>query len=434
VDKAILPDLSAFRWKTLKGDSRFVRELTGTDYPVASIDISPDGRWLAIEWAVGYKFQSVLTIAAIIDTQGDQHRWITTEHFGYEGLNWLPDGRLLWVDEEGAVLLGNGQSTRTLHSPEPMSSIRYLTDDIAFANSTDNLALWRVQPASDQWEKIEGISGSTDFGVARDGSYILAFRPPDVWRIPTRLATPPTLLPNLQVDILGRDSGSLWPTQLPWPIQLANSPYWFNALTVQNENKTAEVEGFIVNPDNGKVLTPTDLQLSEKYQVTGYEPSSDGKWLVVWLKDSLSQNQMSIYVTPSDQLTAGKIIDNVRVAGWHDSPPILVINNEENNTLSLAHLPLTDDTEIVPLDHAGKFLADLSDSLLATDSTEAARILQFDFDGNLLSTVDLSKEYDLFTVVAGAQNRVYLGASKGQVNTDGTCSTKHTLIELEMKP
>lgn len=187
-----LPELSALRWETLAVNGHEVRQVAGLDYPVFPLDLSPDGKWLMVAFEI--EKSTGRAAMAVMDTQAEAHWWLNTQTFFfspyfadypylYPGLypRWLPDGRLLWVDEAGKVLVWDGQNRRDLDAPEPMGHVVYASDGIAFARSVRDADLWRVDLASDVWEKVTtsrppevGALGGY-FILAHDGSYALAF-------------------------------------------------------------------------------------------------------------------------------------------------------------------------------------------------------------------------------------------------------------------
>jgi hypothetical protein len=84
--------------------------------------------------------------------------------------------------------------------------------------------------------------------------------------------------------------------------------------------------------------------------------------------------------------------------------------DETADSLSVAALPLRDDSAGMVLNGAGQLLATLPGSLITTAPDGSAELLQFDLDGTLLNRLDLLPEYELVLHGLGENGRFYLGA------------------------
>ncbi len=417
-----------------------MRHLAGLDYPVFPLDLSPDGRWLMVAFVIGEITGRAATVA--IDTQGDAHWWMNTRaHFFpyyfvaypylYSSLypRWLPDGRLLWVNQVCKVFVWDGQNRRELSAPVPVYPVywvEYASKGIAFAHAWGG-GLWRVDLAFERWEEVTthrpprlGTLGNAI--LAYDGSYALAFQADQtaaqMWRIPAEMGTLAEPLPDIQgwVDVPGHGGPSGPPST-----HLAGTSYWLLNVGI----------AIVVNERDGNVITAEDLHLPEGYYILDYYASPDGRWLAVTITDNREQSweQPDVYLTPATDLTAGRIVEGVSVAGWHTDTPAVIFRNHVTGALSVTRLPLIDATPGAPLDNAMSPLATLPNMVFAVDAASPARLLQFDLDGNLLSTLDLSAQYDLIRIGTGAADRVFLGVMRSQDDT-GT----HALVEWTIEP
>jgi len=436
----VLPDLSTLRWESLMVDGQRVRQLTGLDYPIIPVDPSPDGRWLvvALELVKGTGRAAM----AVIDTQGDAHWWMNTDTFffadyfvdyPYLRTHWLPDGRLLWVNEARKAFVGDRQNRRDLGALEPIEYIEYLSDGIAFAQDEDG-DLWRVELASARWEQVttprpreEGQLGHY-FVIAEDRSYALSFTRQKLWRVSARMGTPPELLAAIHVETIGA-GGPLGPPS----VQLANSSYWLLSLPIMGEGGVGS-GGLVVNEHDGSLLTARDLRLPEGYHGTGFYASPDGRWLAVSLTGNIQQpwEQTGVYITPSTDLAAGRVMKGVSVAGWHTAPPAVILRDLATGALSVAHLPFTDATISTALAGTMRPLITLPDAIIAVHARSPAHVLQFDLDGHLRRTLDLSARYDWIRAGMGATDRVFLSAIDSQSETGGKCT--YALVEWAVGP
>lgn len=435
-----LPDLSALRWEKLAVGGQRVRHLTGLDYPIFPLALSPDGRWLLVAFEIGRS--TGRAAMAVIDTQAESHWWINyranffTPYFVdypylYSGLypfRWLPDGRLLWVDETCRVFVWDGQTRRELGAPERMGNVQYASDDIAFALSVKDGGLWRVDLSSEIWEKVT-TSRPPKYGalgvplIAQDGSYGLVFQHDEtsaqMWRVPAEMSTAAKPLPDIRgwVEPPGQGGPSGPPST-----HLAGTSYW-----LLNVGLT-----IVVNERDGSMLTARDLHLPESYYIASYYASPDGRWLSVSLSTNRQQawETVGAYIAPSTDLTAGRIVKGVSVAGWHTDAPAVILRDNTTGALSVARLPLVDATPGVSLDNATSPVVTVPNMVFAVDTALPTRLLQFGLDGNVLSTLDLSAQYDSIDFGAGAMGRVFLSATRGKSDDAG----KHALVEWAVGP
>jgi hypothetical protein len=312
-----------------------------------------------------------------------------------------------------------------------MWEVQYASSEIAFARDQAG-DLWRVDLRSGLWEKVRtprppkvGTLGGY-YILARDGSYALAFQDGQMWRIPTRMGTLAEPLPDVEVEIVGRGGPSGPPST-----QLADGPYWLLGLPRSGEVGVGS-EGFVVNERESSILTPRDLHLPEGYYIVGYYASPDGRWLAVTITDDRQQpwEQPDVYLAPSTDLTAGRVVEGISVTDWHTDAPAVVFKDNATGVLSVARLPLTDTTTMAALKGARPPLTTLPDMIFAVDASFPARLLQFDLDGRSLDTLDLSAQYESILTVRGALGRVFLGVQGRQ--PDNACT--YALVEWAVEP
>ena len=434
-------DLSTFHWKTLTINEHRVRQLTGPNYPILPLDTSPDGKWLAVAIQTGNpaglteitSWEQARISIGLVDVQNNAPWLMQTNASAFPPdylprVNWLRDGRLLWVDEAHRVFVGNGQNRRDLNAPVPISQVEYASGNIAFAQAED-LDLWRVDLASETWEKVTtsrppkvGALGGY-FILARDGSYALAFQDGQMWRIPAEMGAVAEPLPDVKVEIVGRGGPSG-----PISTQLANSPYWLIGLPAEFHG--IESEGFVVDVRSGRIAIPKDLALPDNYRLRAFNASPDGKWLAVNLWDKSAEQEAALYSTPADDLTAGRKITGYSVLAWHTAAPAIILKENTTDAVSVVRLPLADTPPVTTLIGAQPPFGTLPDLNIAVDTRSPARLLQFSLDGSLLGIFDLSTQYESILAMRGTADRLFLGVKGRQ--TDNACV--YALIEWRIEP
>jgi hypothetical protein len=429
-DRANLPDLTSLEWELLPGVEGMVRQLTNSTFPLIPIGLTQNGRWLAVAFR-GDESQAAI---ALLDTEGNDHRWITADTYFDLAVDasldtwqrWLARDQLAWLAETGGqqVMVQAGETVRSVEAPIPLYGIDYATNNIAFAQGESG-SLWRADLAANEWEEVTtdeppvvGFLGGF-YGLAGDGSYALSFQGgqhgAQLWRIPAEMGAETQPLPQVEtpLDILG--SGA--PT--PRPHQLADSSYWLINLplvlegsSMANIDEVIMAGGVIVDTSAGRLLTAEDLGLPADYYLTRFDLSPDGQWLAIELTDGQSRQSAGLYLAPADGLANGRFLvdSNLSVAGWQAEPPAVIFHDETADSLSVAALPLRDDSAGMVLNGAGQLLATLPGSLITTASNGPAELLQFDLDGTLLNRLDLLSEYELVLHGLGENGRFYLGA------------------------
>lgn len=430
-----LPDMEALRWERLGED---VRHLAGFEYRAVALNAALDGTAVAIMLQSGGLESSL----AVIDVQANAHWWWAREtyHTVNSGFDrWLPDGRLLYV-ANGQVRIGTRDNWHVIETPAPVADVHYAANDVAFATEAETNEWWRLDLSAETWERVPNAIPGHDIHVAQDGSYVAGFDWIDrVWRAPVAMGSGDAEVVSLDtedVDYLG--SGR---TPLP-PVHLANSHYWrldtWEARTPRMElggRYAVTREGMIVNDRTGERITLDDLPVPARYNHDArYEVPADGEWLAVdlWEISAVEPRQIvtyGLYVSPSDTLTGGSTLHYVELVGWVTEPEAVVVRTRPTNTLAVASLPLTSETDPVPLDDAGELLTTVPGGIVTIDATQPARLLLFDLDGAVVDTLDLSDRSDVVERAFAAGNRVYLTAADEDPNN---CA--YGLVEWTVSP
>lgn len=432
-------DLNSLSWEIVEAEDQTIRRIAVPTFLPFLLSISPDNRWLATA------FENIGGEAyiALIDTQEGTHWWVNTQAYQVANMNttfsqWLPDGDVVWFDETGRLFVGDEQNHQTWEAPVKIRDIKVAANHVAFIHAEGG-GLWRVDLASGQWEEVTttqppmaGTLGGY-FGIAHDGSYAFSFQfsehGAEMWRIPAEMGAAAELLPGIEqpLEILG--SGQ----RAPLPHQLAHTPLWLINLpfalkgSVLSENSI--FGSIVVDTRQGTVQTAEGVGLPAGFYLTEFDLSSDGSWLSTVLVDGVTRQATGLYLTPADDLRTGRIIgnSNLTVAGWHTEAPAVILRDAATGTLSVASLPPADEATGIPLAGAGELLTTLPDSLITTAAGHPARVLQFDLNGNLLNTLDLTADYESVEVGRSAAGRVYLSAVGRQSQESSAC--RYGLLE-----
>ena len=188
----------------------------------------------------------------------------------------------------------------------------------------------------------------------------------------------------------------------------------------------------MVDLRNGHILTAEDLNLPKEYRLVDYSVSPQGHWLAATLwQEDISQSERrsdSIYLFPGEDLTAGRVLKGMSVAGWHTEPSAVILKDNATGTLSVARLPLTDTTVTAPLNNARPPLTTLRDMIFAVEAGVPARLVQFDVDGNRRATLDLSAQSESIQAARGVGDRVYLGVQGRQEHNACTYALVEWLV------
>jgi hypothetical protein len=437
-DRANLPDLTNLEWELLPGVEGTVHHLTGLTFPLIPIGLTPNGRWLA----VAFQGDESRAAIALLDTETNDHRWITADTYFDLAVDasldtwqrWLARDQLVWLAETGGqqVMVQEGETVRSVEAPIPLYGINYAANNIAFAQGESG-SLWRADLAANEWEEVTtdeppivGFLGGF-YGLARDGSYALSFQGgqhgAQLWRIPAEMGAETQPLPQVEtpLDILGSGAPLLMPRQL------ADSFYWLISLplllegsSMANLDEAIMAGGVIVDTSAGRLLTAEELELPADYYLTRFALSPDGQWLAIELTDGQSRLPAGLYLVSTAELANGRFLEDnhLSVAGWHTEPPAVILHDQTADTLSVATLPLRDDSAGIVLSGVGHLLATLPGSIIITAPDGPTELVQFDLDSTLLNWLDLWPAYELVLHGYGGNGRLYLGAVESGSESD----------------
>lgn len=357
----VLPDLPDLDWTTMESETGTLYRLAGLTTPVVSATASPDGHWLAVKLARRFlEGGPVETALYILDTSGEGH-WLASQGGmdEYHDFNWLPDGRLVWVDD-GALIIGanTGVERRDLAAPEPVFEVWAAAQNVIFASGRMNL--WRLNLNGGTWELVMGLedvprSGpslisrpSANLSIAYDGTFAAANVEGRLYRIPIDSGYPARLVGTIEYGGRGGRIGA--------PQPLAGSPYWYPGEVPLAQSPDRPFSAALLDERNGRLVPLAELIHIQDRAVYAPVISPDGRWIAVPLSapvevagETQAPGQAeSLYLAPSTELSLGRVVPASMPAGWLGSPEGLFVlqHAEENTTLSSLLLP---DGLIFPL-------------------------------------------------------------------------------------
>lgn len=320
-DPMPLPQPADLRWETLPASSGTLRRLSGQMPRIHQVTPSPDSRWWAAELAqegAGELSHAMYVGLLIVDSAGDGH-WLATPHtldsLSYHTFDWLPDNRLLWIDQEDLFIAqGDGSGRTNLNAPEAVYEVWAGANNVAVVSG--ETAVWRLEVASGVWEQVGGMEGvvksgspitdsSSNFALSADRTYGLLVVHGDLWTIPAAMGQPAQKLAHM--DHPGR-GGRASP-----PIHLANSPYWYPGTVMNPPGNLSQDIPALLDARNGTLVPVEELvppPPSGTARSLALAPP-DALWLAVAFSagDRFdAANVTAVYLAPSNDLMAGRFV------------------------------------------------------------------------------------------------------------------------------
>lgn len=400
-----------------------LRQIIGLSYPVESLKLSADGRWLIVTLKVDVQNQIPTLSTWMIDTVQEQHLQLNDNLSGRAHLtDWSSESELLWITQDRSVAVGNGEVFRDLAAPVPMIEVWYASGNIGFARDVDGF-WWRFHIESVQWEPIstndsEPLHGFGAVGISQNSSQVLLFQPGSVWNLPLSFGDGATEIGGHDISLVGSDSGFM-----PTVTQLGEEANWFTSASIwypPGSQDTYPLEGFIFNTDVGRLLENSDFGIPESYKIVGFAASPDGKWLAVSLNKSVQTPNVrptTIYLTQATQPESGVFLQDVKIIHLGTEYTLL---QDDNNTLLALHLA---SDNAVRFDKA-EFLSLLKNILVAREGSN--HILRVDLSDNIIHGLNIPNGYLLQSTLVSSTGAVYLSLENGQ---SGICQS--ALLEYQ---
>jgi len=414
------PDLGTLHWETAPDGTLRLMGLTLVPHELM---LSPDSRKLAVTFYHGTSQQMALSATVVLDTRGDYHRLLAAESPGFDHFyTWLPDGRLLWVDDNGTVFLDYDN----LNTPEPMRAVNAAVGNTAYLSSKEWANPdWRVDLNTGKWETIVDDAGHVPGmfrGVSHDGSYVLYTYTKSkieelstaVWRVPVEWGSPAEYVFSHHVEGYGSDGYFGF-----YAANLARTNIWAvsGPFSTGLDINSVGFDSILIDLDAKKVLTPNDLGLDDDYTILGGSISEDGSQLIVELtKNPRPAPNSAFAVTDEYYVTDRKLTGGTL--------------STERPSLEDVPFTLPDNSTIV-------FNSRFSDPLfvIVQVSSPSLKFERYDMEGNLLQTLDLSAEFDTLwgMQLAPSGDVVYFAVSHSALKQNGSCDNAVSLVKWPLK-
>jgi hypothetical protein len=322
----LMPSLMSLDWEIVNHDLGPIRQLNGIPTLIWGVDMSPDGRWWAVEmlkenFGAGSADVRLLFLSAF----GDRH-WFSSGSGDamYRRYAWLEDDRLLWINGGNLYLTNNDGSNREdLYTLGALEEVWLGADHIALAYGDG--VLWRVDLDSGQWEEVEDVPSFGNLSLALDGKTAAFVRPKDpnfneveYWFVPLTMGEPAEIA--LEGEARAGHGGRAHP-----PYQVPNEPYW---------KPVYLVDPMLINQVDGSAV-PIDevahyFEALGKHAFPSYSP--DGEWIYFLVE----QNPYTFYIAPANDPDNGRLYEDVDILGWSSDPAgVLVLSFYEDSILLL---------------------------------------------------------------------------------------------------
>lgn len=403
-----------------------VRQISDFRYPIVALDHSPTTSQLVVTLETD-KSRARGAVALIDD---ENSLWLAKDAYNPVSSNsvydWLTSGELIWANDEGKISLIENEEKRDLDAPVPMFVPRAAKDGIAFGVAEGNL--WRSNLESKEWEQVPSetrpeVGGLGNlFGIANDGTYGLSFQASEMWRVPSIWGSPAESLPGTNVVTTGSDSG------VQSPRQLGSTDNWLIDIPItegpDQAGQYTYVRGLIVSAVDGHQLEPEEFAIPETALPHGYSASKGGEWLAIILGNSSDQSKTNVYITSTNDLKSGDVLEGVTIEGWDSQKSAVIVRDTTTNLLAVVPLPFSAGTFPILLSDTDRFLGADSGYIFASSINAPTEILRFDQTGELLDSLNVRS---IATEVTSSMS-TNGGLSLGLVNDkDGVLS--YSIIE-----
>jgi hypothetical protein len=430
-------DLAGLTWENISIDQVTGQKLGDLPYPAVRLDPSPDGRWVVLRLAV--KPDQGQEAVLLVDTETQEQEWVHQNVFtGTSAPVWLSDGRLLALNDNWQTVLIQNQTHQILAATVPIFDLWYAQEEIFFGRS-ENAALWRLDLAAAQWQEVlNPQSGREDnwagyWGLSQDGSYALAFQNGQMWHIPTEWNSPVEPLPELTPSLTVIGSGMPVPT----PRQVGDTPYWIIFLPVvlegslNNLSDSLTAAAFMVNTQDGTLVTAETLNLPVDVAPTNYWLSPDGTWLIIATTHQTTHQPVTLYLTETDQFQPQSLqIDNGMVLGWHTESSTLIVKDIDPATVWLHPVPLNSG-ERIPLTQVDEWLTSLPDGIVMMEKEQPTSAVWFDLAGQIVQPFDFAPLSTEIVVAAAANEMLFLSVARCSENDSEPCTYSLVVMPID---
>jgi hypothetical protein len=189
-----IPETENFSWQDYQSPVGKFQRLAGLTTAIMSIDPSPSGHWAIISLLYqehGYGAYSAFLF--MLDSSGNQHWVISEDESDKNTYRWLPDNRIIWIDD-GELFIANedGSNRHGLQAPASVYEVWVGANDIALVSGAEDL--WRFSINNEIWEKVANVGGvsipSANLNLSMDGTFVAVNIQGEISIVPLQKGTP----------------------------------------------------------------------------------------------------------------------------------------------------------------------------------------------------------------------------------------------------
>ncbi len=442
-----LPNLASLNWQMGSGISGRWLVLNGLVSPVLEAQPAPGGRW----WAVQVLRQSngpepSQTALYVLDSAGREHWQASlTGQTQYQIDTWLPDNRLLWVDENRLwISAANGAEKKDLQAPEPVAEVWLGAGNLALVSG--KTGLWRLDPNTNSWSQVQELddlvqpgvsfpfsSSQANLAVASEGSFaglvvaVSAERSnAELWKIPLSASEPAQKITGF--SYLGHGG------RMPAPTALAGTPYWFPGQMVGSVDNLDQIHYMLLDETGGKSVVLKDLLPAGQSLLNAWV-SPDGQWLGLAGADQKSnpaEVKWNISFLPAATLEPVFDLTADSILAWRAFPAASWVVSQDQNAQKISQVDLSGGTEKLldtfPTNTIPRVLIGANETLLyAEDKLEV-----FNLSGNVLGSFSSPVSLiETFTSELGPTGQVLLSGVQAAM-VEGQCAFQFPIILWEV--
>ncbi|HFQ92734.1 MAG TPA: hypothetical protein ENK32_01895 [Anaerolineae bacterium] len=241
--------------------------------------------------------------------------------------DWLPDGEVVWLDDQGELYIGTLETQKAVDTPARMTNLWYAAPDrILFRDEARqfwylnlNDLTWTLLPQSESekitWEWVDYA------GVSDDGDYLFFFFHDSVATLSNESGVINVVEREEPYPIAsgGPDEDPLWRP----PEQIKGTPYWLlNSIWLIRdfEGISYPTYRFIVDSRTGEVVAHDILGIPDSLAVYHTFLSPDREWIAVETVsaiETLETYPAEVSQTWFISLSTGNVrIEEGEFAGW----------------------------------------------------------------------------------------------------------------------
>ncbi|VAW30768.1 hypothetical protein MNBD_CHLOROFLEXI01-526 [hydrothermal vent metagenome] len=242
-------------------------------------------------------------------------------------LAWLPDERVVWVNNEGELYIGSIETQESLNAPAKMTDLWFVSPDRILTRD-EALQFWYFDLQNSTWTQLsqnesEKITwGWIDYAEAsEDGEYVFFFFHDSIAILSNHLETVNIIEREELYPIVssGSDEYPLWSS----PKQIKGTPYWLlNTIWLIRDFSGISYPtfGFIIDSRTGDVVEHEILGIPSELAIYDSYLSPDRMWVAVEVVEAIQT--LETYPAKVSQtwfisLSTGEVrMEDGEFAGW----------------------------------------------------------------------------------------------------------------------